>query len=343
MKKAIAVAALSLVLVACGQDQTEVDSVEVSAPSVEKKSGILVEHMNLLVKPGEDFNAFVNGTWIENAVIPADRASDSVGLMVHEESVANVRAIIEESAAGDYAKGSDEQKVGDLYASYMDMETRNNLGVTPLAAEFEKIDALQNHQELAVYFSAANKIGANMPFALGQYVDFKNPKSYMMYTWQGGLGLPDREYYSEQGERSDEIRDAYVKHIEAMFQLAGLPDGVAAASMIMALETRMAAVHMKKEQTRDMVALYNKIALDELSELMPNFAWDVYLTDAGINDIDGLVVTMLDHMRALDGIIGDTSLEDWKTYLTWSVLTANAHLLDNGVRSILIGIAPIAV
>ena len=328
MNKVIVTTALSLVLAACGQDQTEIEPVEVSNVTIDKYSGILAEHMNLQVRPGEDFNAFVSGTWIDNAVIPADRASDSVGLMVHEESVAHVKSIIEEAAAGDFAHGSDEQKVGDLYASYIDMETRNKMGVTPLAAEFEKVNALQNHEELAVYFSEANKIGVNVPFALAQYVDFKDPNTYMMYTWQGGLGLPDREFYFEAGDRSDEIRDAYVAHIEAMYAMAGLADGAGAAKMIMALETRMATEHMKKELTRDMVALYNKIPLDELPELMPNFAWDAYLAEAGIDHIDGLVVTQLDHMRAVDGIIGDTSIEDWKTYLTWSVLNANAHLLN---------------
>ena len=328
MNKVIVTTALSLVLAACGQDQTAVEPVEVSDVTIDKYSGILADHMNLQVRPGEDFNAFVSGTWIDNAVIPADRASDSVGLMVHEESVAHVKSIIEEAAAGDFAHGSDEQKVGDLYASYIDMETRNKMGVTPLAAEFEKVNALQNHEELAVYFSEANKIGVNVPFALAQYVDFKDPNTYMMYTWQGGLGLPDREFYFEAGDRSDEIRDAYVAHIEAMYAMAGLADGAGAAKMIMALETRMATEHMKKELTRDMVALYNKIPLDELPELMPNFAWDAYLAEAGIDHIDGLVVTQLDHMRAVDGIIGDTSIEDWKTYLTWSVLNANAHLLN---------------
>lgn len=328
MNRIIAITALSVVLAACGQDQADTESVEVSNVSVEKYSGLLPEHMNKEIRPGEDFNAFVNGTWIDNAEIPADRASDSVGLKVHEESVANVKTIIEEAAAGDFAKGSDEQKVGDLYASYMDMEIRNKLGISPLAAEFEKVDALNNHEELAVYFSEGNKIGVAMPFALAQYVDFKNPKSYMMYTWQGGLGLPDREFYFEEGERSDEIRSAYVAHVEAMFDLAGLSNGESAASMIMALETRMAEVHMKKEDTRDMVALYNKIPLAELPEIMPNFAWDAYLAEAGIGGIDGLVITQLDHMRALDGIISGTRMDDWKTYLTWSVLNANAHLLN---------------
>jgi putative endopeptidase len=337
MNKFIAALALAILLSACGQENTTtqsaeaieaVETVEVVEVATEKHSGLLPDFMNMAVRPGADFNAFVNGSWIDTAEIPADRASDSVGLMVHEQSVANVKVIIEESAAGDFAKGTDEQKVGDLYASYMDMETRNVLGVTPLQHEFARIHELDSKADLAVYFAEANKVGVNVPFALGQYVDFKDPNTYMMYTWQGGLGLPDREYYFEEDEKSQEIRAAYVTHIEKMFELAGLPDGGQAAQMIMALETRMAAEHMKKELTRDMVALYNKIPLSELPDLMPEFTWDAYLDAAVISDIDGLVVTQLDYIKALDGIIADTSMDDWKTYLAWKALNANASLLN---------------
>jgi len=336
MNRIITTLGIVLMLAGCGQDNTVSqttgnnepgESSETAQASAEKHSGLLLENMDTQVRPGDDFNAFVNGTWIEDTEIPTDRASNSVGLIVHEEATANVRTIIEESAQGDFAKGSDEQKVGALYASYMDMETRNKLGISPIEPELARINALQDHQQLAVYFADANKMGIDTPFALAQYVDFKDPNTYMMYTWQGGLGLPDREYYFKEGERSEDIRKAYVAHIEKMFALAGLPDGADNANMIMALETRMAAEHMLKEKTRDMVALYNKIALADLPELMPDFAWDDYLSTAGISGIDGLVVTQLDHMRALNDIIKNTSMDDWKTYLTWKVLDANANLL----------------
>ena len=322
--------ALSLSLIACSPEKDDTNSVEISGVSADKHSGIIVENIDPEVRPGNDFNAYVNGGWMDNAEIAADRASNSVGLEVHERSQANVKIIIEESAAGDFAKGSDEQKVGDLYASYLDMETRNKLGASPLIPEFERIDALKDYGELAIYFAEATKLGVSVPFALGQYVDFKDPNTYMMYIEQAGIGLPDREFYFEEGEKQEDIRRAYVAHIETMFELAGLPDGATSAKMIMELESRMAAEHMKKELTRDMVLIYNKLPLSELPDLMPNFAWDAYLTESGIADIDGLVVMMLDYMRALDGIIVDTSMEDWKTFLKWAVLNQNASLLNDG-------------
>ncbi len=331
MNKLIAVS-LTVLLAACGQDNTvtptAAEAVVATDVAIEKHSGLLLENMNTEIRPGDDFNAYVNGTWMDTNEIPADRASNSVGLIVHEEATSNVKTIIEEAAEGDFAEGSDEQKVGALYSSYMDMETRNQLGVTPLESEFAKIEALDNHEQLAVYFAEANKVGLDSPFALAQYVDFKDPNTYMMYTWQAGLGLPDREYYFEEGERSEELRQAYVSHVEKMFALAGLPAAADAAGKIMALETRMAGEHMKKEQTRDMVALYNKIPLAELPELMPDFAWSAYLETAAVGGIDGLVVTQLDYMRALNDIIKDTSMDDWKVYLTWKALDGSAALLN---------------
>lgn len=346
MNKLLTSLAIAALLTACGKGpeqqqvagQTAIDAVEnqpaaaeATEAAPEKHSGLLLDYMNTDVRPGDDFNAFVNGGWMDSAVIPADRASDGVGLMVHEQSTENVKIIIEESANGDFAKGTDEQKVGDLYTSYMDLETRNQLGADPLQHDFARIGELTNNTELAIYFAEANKLGVNLPFALGQYVDFKDPNTYMMYTWQGGLGLPEREYYFEEGEKSEGIRSAYLAHIETMFGLAGLLDGAAAAQTIMALETTLAEQHMKKEQTRDMVALYNKIPLAELPGLMPDFAWDEYLSTAAVSDIDGLVVTQLDYMRALNDILTATDMETWKTYLNWKVLNTSAALLNEAM------------
>jgi len=340
MIRIIAAMALAMLLAACGLDydpaksaeKTEgADAAEVvvaEAVNPAKHSGILPEYMNLEVRPGDDFNAFVNGTWIDSAEIPADRSYDGVSLLLREESAENVKVIIEESADGDFAKGTDEQKVGDLYTSYMDMDTRNALGVKPLQGEMAKIHALADQEDLAVYFAEANKLGINVPFSLGQYADFKDPTTYMMYTWQAGLGLPDREYYFKEGEDAENIRTAYQSHIVKMFELAGMAGGEAAAQTIMELETRMAAQHLEKEKTRDMVALYNKIPLNELPGLMPEFAWQPYLEAAVISDIDGLVVTQLDYMKALDSILTETDMDTWKTYLAWKVLNAGASMLN---------------
>lgn len=322
-RKIITILALT-VLVACGREPGT-DSINSGSSSL--RSGIMIADMDPSVRPGDDFFSYVNGEWVRKTDIPKDKAAYGVFTMLHEKSQEDVRAIIEETANGDFAKGSPEQQVGDLYSSYLDMETRNARGLGPLRAELDRIDSIDDYSELAVYFADANKRGYDVPFALAQYVDFKNPDTYMMYTWQGGLGLPDREYYFNEDKKSTELREQYVAHIASMFELAGFDDGANVAETIMALETRMAGVHMRKEETRDMVKLYNKLPLEELDELMPNFNWEGYIAEAGIGEIDGLVVTMLDHMSALDGIIVDTDLATWKTYLRWTALNGAANRL----------------
>lgn len=290
-------------------------------------SGVFQENMDNSVKPGDDFNAYVNGKWMASANIPDDKASVGIGQELSDKAQEDVKLIIDESSKGGFAKGSDEQKVGDLYNSYLNMEKRNELGMSPLKPAFTKIDAITNQTDLAIYFASSNKLGYNQPFALGQYVDLKNPKTYMIYTWQAGLGLPDKDYYFKEGEKSQSLRDKYLIHLEKMHQLAGLDKPKQSAQMIYNLEKSLATSHLEKEKTRDMVALYTKVPLDELTGIMPDFAWQAYLTEAGFNDIDGLVITQIDYMKALNEVIKNTPIDDWKTYLKWQAVSANATRL----------------
>lgn len=294
----------------------------------ESISGIIKKNMDTSVNPGDNFTAFVNGQWVKDNEIPADKSSYGIGYMVHEESEENVKKIIEESASGDFEEGSDEQKVGDLYQSYMDMEKRNKIALIPLQAEFAKIEAIGNYDELATYFAYANKYGYNVPLGLFIYQDFKDPTIYTVYTWQSGLGLPDREYYLKDDGRSKEIQAKYVAHIGKMFDLAGLPNGGSAASKVMGLETKLAEKHMEKEKTRDLVGLYNMFPVDTLSYIMPKFNWSAFLGEAGLDTQEKLGVLMLDYTKALDKIITSTDLDTWKTYLKWSVVDANASRLN---------------
>ena len=305
---------------------------EVEKQDVALSSGVLKEYMDTQVKPGDDFSAYVNGTWMKNTEIPADKSSYGIGYILHEESEDNVKKIIEGSASGDFEKGSDEQKVGDLYKSYMDTQTRDKLGASPLQKDFEKVDAINNYDDLAAYFAYANKYGFSVPLSLFVYQDLKNPTIYTVYTWQAGLGLPDREYYLKDDERSKEIKVKYVEHIAKMFDLAGLPNSKKSSEMVMELETKLAEKHMEKEKTRDLVSLYNMFPVDTLVNIMPNFNWSAYLEEAGIKDEKNLGVLMLDYTKALDKIITSTDLDVWKTYLKWGILNENASRLSKGIN-----------
>ncbi|MGB5378260.1 M13 family metallopeptidase [Muriicola sp.] len=311
-----------LAIAACKQEEKEEKPLT---------SGILTEYMDTSVKPGDNFTQYVNGTWVKNTPIPDDKASYGVGYIVYEESEDNVKKIIEESASGDFAQGSDEQKVGDLYESYMNLDKRNSLGAAPLKAELEKIDAIASYDDLATYFGYANKVSINVPLGLFVYQDFKDPTIYTIYTWQSGLGLPDRDYYLKEDERSKEIRAKYLEHMAKMFDLGGVANGEAAAKTVMGLETKLAEKQMEKEKTRDLVSLYNMFPVDTLSNIMPSFNWTAFLAEAGMEKQEKLGVLMLDYSKALDKIITETDLATWKTYLKWSAIDANASILNEAM------------
>ena len=296
-------------------------------------SGIDVNNMDTKVRPGDDFFRYTNGQWLANNPIPEDRSAYDVFAVLRDAAQEDVKAIIEDAASGNHADGSDEQKVGDLFASYTDMETRNKTGFAPLHSIWQEIDQIGSHDELAVFFASANKRGYNMPFALDQYADFMDPNYYMIHTWQGGLGLPDREYYLKEGEKDQEIRDKYQAHIASMLELTGFSAGDAdsAATLVMRLETTMAEKHLVKEETRNMVLLYNRVTREELAELMPSFNWQGYLEESDVAHLEWIVVTMMEHMRGLDPIIAETSIDDWKTWLKWAVLNSTANRLTAAV------------
>ncbi len=330
MKKTITGAAALILLAGCGQQTTpEPEAAAEAAP--EPISGIDLSYINPDVRPGDDFFAHVNGKWVEEFEMPADKARYGTFDKLREESQEDVKAIIEMSATGDFANGTDEQKVGDLYKSYLDLETRNTRGTEPLQAELDRIAAISNHDDLAVYFASATKRGYAMPFQLFQFADMKDPNYYGVYTFQAGLGLPDREYYFNEDEKSASIRNQYVAHIAKMYELAGFDAGAEAADTIMALETRLAEQHMRKEDTRNWAANYNKVPVADLGDLLPGFNWDGFFAELGATELDNLIVLQTDYMKSLDGIIQNVDIETWQTYLTWVALNTKASLLNDAL------------
>ena len=328
MIKQIFGAAALLILSACNQQAADEPAAAAAQALV---SGIDLASMDTNVRPGDDFYAYVNGTWIANAEMPADKSRYGEFAILRDDSQEKVRAIIEVSASGDFEQGTDEQKVGDLYNSFMNIEARDAKGITPLQPELDRIESISDYADLAVYFAETTKRNLDAPFGFGQVADFKNPKEYMIYAAQSGLGLPDREYYLKDDAASEELRQKYVAHIERMYDLAGFADGAAAAATIMALETRLAEQNMSKEDTRNWSANYNKVAVEDLPEIMPNFNWDGFLEEAGLQQVTAIVVITTDYMRALDGIIVDTDLDTWKTYFQWSALNQTTARLTSAI------------
>ena len=330
MLRSVLSLSVALALAACSPQNTVPETGIVAEVKNETlSSGIITKNMDLSVSPGDDFFQYVNGKWFDTFEIPADKSSYGAFVILRDEAQDHVMDIIKSSAEGDFKAGSDEQKVGDFYRAYMDVDTRDSLGVTPLTPELDKIANIDNYSDLAAYFAYAARYGYGTPFSLTQYPDLKSPQQYLMYTWQSGLGLPEREYYFKDDETSQTVRDAYVKHIQTMFELAGFNAPQQSAQMLFELETRIAKLHMKKEQARNFAANYNKLTIEELGELMPNFDWSSYLESADISDIEALGILQKDYMQSIDGVIQQTSIDDWKTFLQWGLLNASASRLNS--------------
>ena len=293
----------------------------------ELASGINKKNMDTIAKPGDNFEQYVNGTWRKNNKIPADKSSYGAFDILYDQSQKDVKEIIEVASKGTFADGSNEQKIGDYYNSYMNRKDRDAKGITPIQPELNAIDAIADYSQLAAYFGKANKNGISYPFSISVTEDFKDPKQYALMTWQGGLGLPEREYYLQNDAKMIDVRKKYLAHIEKMLQLTGVANPTENASKILALETTLATNQMKKEDTRNTVALYNKFAIKDLKILMPDFDWDAMLKSAGIVNQTSIVVSQVDYTKKLNGIIKTTPIETWKTYLKWSLINDTASYL----------------
>jgi len=297
----------------------------------ELQSGILLKNMDTTVVAGNDFTRYVNGSWMKNTKIPDDKSNYGVGSMVNDKAQEDVKALIENAAKGDPKADSEEQKIGDFYESYLNTKVRDSIGLAPLNEEFKKIDGIASPGDLAKYFGYAGKLGFMAPFGVGVLEDFKDPKKYMLYSWQGGLGLPDREYYLLTDPKSVEIRAKYLTHVEHMLTIAGIPDAKVKAGQIVALETSIASKQMKKEETRNMAGLYNKYAVKKLNTLLPDFDWNALLTEAGVAKEDSLVVCQVAYTKDLSAILKNTPIDTWKTYLKWSVIHGSATSLTSAL------------
>ncbi|ARD23547.1 M13 family metallopeptidase [Shewanella japonica] len=295
-------------------------------------SGIDFQNIDKSVRPQDDFYEYVNGTWLKTAEIPSDRTNIGAFYDLRENAREDVKAIIEEVAAMPTLKaGTDEQKVADLYRAFMDVETLNKLGVTPIQPEFDKIAAIDSKADLTNYFAYSQVNGYGTPLAFYINVDAKDSTRYATHIWQYGLSLPEKDYYFNTEERFVNIRNEFVAHIEKMFNLAGLENGKAAAESILALETAIAEKHWDVVETRDSTKTYNKMMVSELAEIAPNIDWKQYLATMGVAEQKDIIINQPSYVSGLSDVIGETDLATLKTYMTWNVLTHAASNLSEEI------------
>ena len=341
MKKKLLASAICVALVsACGQQESNTPA-ESSSPEVTKAekapvkaltSGIELANMDKSIRPQDDFYRHVNGAWLNKTDIPSDKSSYGSFTKLRDKSRQDVKAIIEETAKlENVEKGSDAQKVGDLYRSYMDTAKLDELGAKPLLPELEKIDAMKSHDDLAVYFAESQIIGTDAPFGFWVNNDSKNPTSYIMYLTQSGLGLPDREYYLKTDEKSVKLQKDYVAHIERMFTLTGQSDAKVNADKIMALETAIANLHWTRKENRNRDNTYNKYETAKLSELSGGFNWNAYLERAGVSNEKEIVVRQPTYIEGFAKLFKETPVDEWKRYFKWTLINSASGVLSSEI------------
>jgi len=294
--------------------------------------GIDLNAIDTSVKPCQDFYQFANGNWISQTSIPADRAFRGVITDVGERNSAVLHQILDTAANNTNApKGSTERKVGDFYRSGMAEARIESEGAKPLAEEFARIAAIQSRQGLQdeIAHLQKQKIFPAFSFFIG--ADAKNSKQIIAQLYQGGLALPDRDFYINEDERTKSIRQDYVTHVARMFELLGDTPAQAAAeaTAIMEFETRLARASLTRVERRDPNAGYHKMKLAELRTLTPDFSWDRYFIEIGLADLGEVNVGQLEFFREIDKILTIESVDNWKNYLRWTLINATAGKLSS--------------
>ena len=299
------------------------------------RSGIDIDQLTPAIRPQDDLFRHVNGAWLDSAVIPEDRAVYGSFHRLRDEAEAQLRIIVEsaatQTAAGQAEPGSEAQKVGDLYAGFLDTDTIDRLGVQPIAEQLAVVEAVTDLPGLFRALGELDRAGTGGLFGFFVNGDAKASDSYIMYLNQGGLSLPDESYYREETFAS--IREEYLGHLARMLTLAGLypaGDAADAAGRIMALETRVAGSHWDRVSNRDATKTYTKLDRGALDELIPQFDWNAWIDALAVprSAFDLVIVRQPSYFTGLGQALTDVPLADWKTWLSWRVVHSAASLLS---------------
>jgi putative endopeptidase len=282
------------------------------------------------VKPSDDFFLYANGGWIKRTEIPPEFSRwGSFNILIEHNNDA-LHAIAEKTAK---TKASDPtvQKVGDFYASGMDEKTIEAMKTKPLQDELTKIDTMKDRNDVLKEIAHLHLVGVNAFFNFGSSQDDKDSTREIANAVQGGLGMPDRDYYTKTDDASKKLRDAYVAHVTKMLTLLGEPAAKAGedAKKIMALETSLAQASRTRVELRDPQKNYNKMTPDELQKVTPDWNWGDYFTGIGLTTPGDIDVHQPDFFKAMNTAFASTSVDNWKTYLRWHLINAAASALSN--------------
>ena len=302
-----------------------------STQSTEKVKPLDRTNMDLTVKPGDNFYEYANGTWLKNNPIPPDYSRWGAFEILREQNWKDLETIFVEAATRkDAEPGSKWQKIGDFYATGMDTAKINEEGTKPLADLFKRIDDIKTTADVQEVIANFHSQGITPSFFLFSEQDQKNSNMVITWLYQGGLGLPDRDYYVKDDSRSKEIREAYLKHVTNMFKLMGDPEGTAEknAQTVMNMETELAKASRTRLEMRNPKLNYNKMTLAELEHTAPYFDWASYFDRVGLGDPGDINVGQPDFFKETSKMMKTISVNDWKTYLRWHLIDETAQYLS---------------
>ena len=284
--------------------------------------------MNRAVTPGNDWARFANGGYQDALVIPADKASYGMFNVLRDLSQSRTRGIVEAAAAAKAPAGSDERKIGDYYASFIDTAAIEAKGLTPLAADLARIAAADDAGEIAAVLAAFNRDGIDTPVNLRLRQDLKNPDIYSVYVSQGGLGMPDRDYYLDtKNPKFADVRAKYRTYVADLLTLAAVPDAAAKATAVYDLEAKIAAVHWSRVERRQVDKTYNPVATADLAAQYPGMPWKIFLKGTGVASQSRVIVSNPSAIAGIATLIASTPSATWQAYLTFHALDRWAPLL----------------
>lgn len=314
------------VIIAASSCQTGGDNSE-----VDEKVGIDVSNMDINLDPKNDFYRFANGNWLDKTEIPADQGRWGGFPELSKRNNKMVLGILEEAAKDPkYSEGSDERKAIDFFSVGMDSLHAEQVGVNAVKGWYDRIDNASSKEEIQSILSDLHKSGYNAFHNSSSFADLMKSDINAFYLDAGGLGLPNRDYYTKEDSKSKEIREKYVVHVAKMLELsnAGEEDFMASAGTVMGLETRIANSSLTPVERRNIPALYNKMTVSEIQEMSPSVDWTTYLSSIGAN-VDTVIVLEPKFLGEVSAIMSDYSVDDLKPYLKWCVINRASPYMNN--------------
>lgn len=306
-----------------------------SGHSGENISQVLLQNRDTTISPGDDFFKHANGGWIKKNPIPQSENAAGIFIAVRDSVNNAIRRICESSAADkNAAKGSLVQKIGDFYASGMDTAGIDKQGIEPIMPLFKQIEALKAPADLPAVLAQVSSYATGTFFQAGISKDEKNSSKNIFYLYQGGIGMPVKEYYFDKDPQTSVVREAYKIHLREMFRMSGIggADSVKAAKEVYLLEEKLARASRKIADLRDPYKNYNRMPLKKFQEMTPLFNWAAYSGGLGIANLDSVNVGQPEFFEAFNSLLSTTTPQVMRWYLSWSVLNTYANFLSKPIR-----------